>query len=307
MRLHILFLVFGIVSVSAEIAIAQQQSIKTGTYNAGSRYITIQRKGNRICYQGISFPPGRYAVAVGETTGSLSYKNGYFVIDGWKKYGKTVTLVNKGKGLLITHDSGWSIEYDYFQSDGLGGGYSNLLVQCLNAGESFFETHPGYSIQSKQPTSKPTLSVNRTQRKSYIEPNSFSLEYPINWTINRTSNEYVIITNYKPSRSSGSAPPQYIKIDAGFIPESYESLVSYHLKGGRGSSPVIRYERTKIGGREAYQIWFGGDGYDFSNSVSTFIYYNKNKTAFISSYYSSSNINAVKQIQFIHNSFRILK
>ena len=136
---------------------AKQVSLITGIYNAGSRYITIAAKGDRTCYQGVSMPSGRYAVAVGETTGSLSAEKDYFVADGWKKYGRTVTLSQNGENLSISLDGGSPSEYNFFQKDS-GEKYSESLMNCLNSNGEFFETAPSYTIstatgnQSKQET-----------------------------------------------------------------------------------------------------------------------------------------------------------
>lgn len=132
---------------------AQQSTIKVGTYNLGSRYIVIANQGNRTCYEGISVPSGRYAVAVGETTGSLSQQNDDFVIDGWKKYGRNITLHQHGRKLLITLDDNSLGEYEYFKSGSLGEKYSASLMKCLNSKEVFFETAPGYRITPKSSSS----------------------------------------------------------------------------------------------------------------------------------------------------------
>jgi hypothetical protein len=123
--------------------------LPTGVYNSGSRYITIAAKGDRICYQGVSVPSGRYAVAVGETTGTLSSEKDYFVVDGWKKYGRTVILSQNGKNLSISMDGGSPSEYNYFQKDDREK-YSESLMNCLNSDSNdvFFETAPSYTIST---------------------------------------------------------------------------------------------------------------------------------------------------------------
>lgn len=123
----------------------QLPRLNSGTYNLGSRYITIAHQGNRICYEGFSVPSGRYAVAVGETTGSLSLENGSFVIDGWRKYGQSITLSQSGSILLITNNNSSPQEYSYFQDD-RPEDFSDALKRCLNSTEPFFETAPGYNI-----------------------------------------------------------------------------------------------------------------------------------------------------------------
>ncbi|MEO0768396.1 MAG: hypothetical protein AAFY72_03030 [Cyanobacteria bacterium J06649_4] len=129
--------------------------IQEGVYNAGSRYIAVVYSDsldrNRICYEGISVPPGRYAVAVGETTGNLSYslehEEGFFTIDGWEQYGIKVILGQDNNKLLVTHrDTDWTGEYEFFTSDVSASNATGALARCLRSQGSFFETAPGYQI-----------------------------------------------------------------------------------------------------------------------------------------------------------------
>lgn len=128
---------------------------QTGLYEFGSRYIVVASQGNRVCYQGVSIPSQRYAVAVGETTGSLSYSlgvnGGTFIADGWYEHGRTISLSQIGNDLLITHHhTDWSIEYELgVRGESLydlpySGG---PLIECLNSRRAFFETAPGYEIK----------------------------------------------------------------------------------------------------------------------------------------------------------------
>ncbi|MEE3715365.1 hypothetical protein V2H45_01245 [Tumidithrix elongata RA019] len=124
-----------------------QPTLIAGTYNLGSRYITIANQGNRTCYESFSTPSGRYALSVGETAGSLTSEKDYFAIDGWKKYGKALTLRQSGRNLLITDQNGSPEEYTFFQPIA-NDKYSEVLAKCLNSTDSFFELQPGYSISS---------------------------------------------------------------------------------------------------------------------------------------------------------------
>ncbi len=133
--------------VTDERFLNKQILLITGVYNSGSRYITIAAKGDRTCYQGVSVPSGRYAIAVGETTGTLSSEKDYFVVDGWKKYGRTVILSQNGRNLSISLDGSSPSEYNYFQKDG-DEKYSESLMNCLNGTDEFFETAPSYTIST---------------------------------------------------------------------------------------------------------------------------------------------------------------
>ncbi|MEM9215574.1 MAG: hypothetical protein AAGD25_14670 [Cyanobacteria bacterium P01_F01_bin.150] len=139
---------FSILAVTflPKLAVAQTTGITSGVYNAGSRYISVAHQGERTCYQGISIPPGRYAIAVGETTGSLSYdaELNSVVVDGWQDYGKNITLTQQDSTLVVNHDGNFAGEYTFGENEGFG--ISEAMTRCLNASEPFFETAPGYTI-----------------------------------------------------------------------------------------------------------------------------------------------------------------
>jgi hypothetical protein len=119
-----------------------------GVYNAGSRYITVARKGNRFCYEGVSIPHRRYAVAVGETIGSLSpHKNG-LIIDGSKRRGKPLFLSQSGSSLLVTLGQEEPQEYK-FSNELNPNEMTKELKQCLNSqGVVYMAIHgSGYKIR----------------------------------------------------------------------------------------------------------------------------------------------------------------
>jgi hypothetical protein len=119
---------------------------KIGVYNAGSRYITIARKGNRFCYIGYSIPPKRYVVAVGETIGSLSRFDDGLIIDGFKSRGKQVILKQENSSLLVQFGkevTGKKIsqEYEFFRQ--LEDYDVSSLNKCLNSQRKIFMAVPG--------------------------------------------------------------------------------------------------------------------------------------------------------------------
>jgi hypothetical protein len=145
-----------------------QPIINSGVYGVGSRYILVANIGNRVCYQGVLGIPGRYAIAVGETTGSLSYQNRKFIIDGWKnQYGKTIRISQSPKGLVVTFEdgekAGYSAEYEYyepFRNNRFSPVYTKLMNDCLNSSGEYFQTNPGYTINA------PMISSNTSNRNS---------------------------------------------------------------------------------------------------------------------------------------------
>jgi hypothetical protein len=179
--------------IKADTSTTPSPQIFAGTYNVGSRYIAIANQGNRFCYEGYSMPSGRYAVAVGETTGSLTAETDAFAIDGWKKYGKTIFLRQNGNNLQVTDNSGSSYEYNLNKGNTSNAGLSEAMKKCLNSTEPFFETQPGYTIsatptaQTNGQTSEVTGNLLSAEQKAKLTqlpipivaptylPNGFSL------------------------------------------------------------------------------------------------------------------------------------
>jgi hypothetical protein len=115
---------------------------KVGSYYAGSRIITVVRKGNRYCYEGVSIPHKRYAVAVGETIGSLSpYRNG-LIIDGLKRHGLQLVLSQGQNSLLVTLGKQEPQVYQLFDSFNPNE-ISNSLKKCLSSRSTFYMAVPG--------------------------------------------------------------------------------------------------------------------------------------------------------------------
>ncbi|CAN1211979.1 hypothetical protein TUMEXPCC7403_17365 [Tumidithrix helvetica PCC 7403] len=227
-----------------------QPTLIAGTYNLGSRYMTIANQGNRTCYESFSTPSGRYALSVGETTGSLTPEKDYFAIDGWKKYGKTLTLRQSGRNLLITDQNGSPEEYTFFQPSA-NDKYSEALVKCLNSTDSFFELQPGYSISS---TSTPQTDTRSAMTGNLLAPEQIAqlkqLPIPI---VAPTS----LPTGFRLVKASGEKA-KYANgdDDSGYI-IAYEGenntciSVTSSQSGSRGLEKM-REEQTEFGTLEVY-------------------------------------------------------
>jgi hypothetical protein len=129
-----------------------QATLQPGVYNAGSRYINIVQKGKRFCYEGVSIPHGRYAVAVGETIGSLSQTSNGFIIDGLKKRGKHILLRTNNNKLLISdakNTQRGDMEYDLNEIEISNSEISTELKQCLNSKGAFLIPVPGSGYKLK--------------------------------------------------------------------------------------------------------------------------------------------------------------
>jgi hypothetical protein len=128
--------------VTSSIANRSRSIPKVGVYNAGSRYITVAQKGNRFCYEGVSIPHRRYAVAVGETIGSLSpHKNG-LIIDGSKRRSQPFFLSQGNNSLLVTFGAEEPQEYR-FSNDVNPNEMTKELKQCLNSKGVVYMAIPG--------------------------------------------------------------------------------------------------------------------------------------------------------------------
>lgn len=132
--------------LGAKPAIAQQPTIPTGTYSAGPRHLVVANNGSRVCYQGISVPSGRHAVAVGETTGSLVPRQNSLVVEGWNDYGRDVVLTLRDSTIDVTSEGVLHGDYTFSGSTLFDGGAADVLSRCLNSTGVFFEKSPGYLI-----------------------------------------------------------------------------------------------------------------------------------------------------------------
>jgi hypothetical protein len=121
---------------------------KVGSYYAGSRIITIVRKGNRYCYEGVSIPHGRYAVAVGGTVGSLSpYRDG-LIIDGLKRRGRQLVLSQGNNSLLVKFGNEEPQEYKRFDTFNANE-ISASLRKCLRSQGVIYMAVPGSGYKIK--------------------------------------------------------------------------------------------------------------------------------------------------------------
>jgi hypothetical protein len=116
-------------------------TLKTGIYYAGSRYIHIAQKGKRFCYEGVSIPHGRYAVAVGETIGSLSPTRNGFIIDGRDK--QIVLSQSDNKLLVSDGKTPLTVYGEYKLVENTPSEISDELKKCLNSKGVFLIPVPG--------------------------------------------------------------------------------------------------------------------------------------------------------------------
>lgn len=143
--------------------------------------------------------------------------------------------------------------------------------------------------------------------KTHVEEDYFSFQYPANWQLERSGSKppYLIVTSYRMTPGGGLALKQAIKTDVTLLPQSMQALINKPPTGD--DIKISRTRHLTIAGKPAYQRWYRSLGFDFPDTVVTYVQYSDRQTAVLSSYYTASNPRAVPQIQQIHQSFRILK
>lgn len=94
-----------------------------------------------------------------------------------------------------------------------------------------------------------------------------------------------------------------VKTDAGFIPTPFEDLPS---SASHYETTIVRSESLTVDRRQATRVWLEG-GEAFSNTITTYVRYTDQQTAFITSFYNSQNAAAEAAIETVHNSFTLLQ
>lgn len=151
----------------AQTALAQQSTIPPGIYSSGPRYIIIEQQGDRTCYQGISTPPGRHSIAVGETTGSVGKRQGRFIAEGWSNYSRDAFLNLEGTTISVANEDEVLGEYEFDTSGQLNVSRSEAMSRCLNASDMFFETSPGYTMSLPYMASYRATASNASAQDLY--------------------------------------------------------------------------------------------------------------------------------------------
>lgn len=159
-----------------------------------------------------------------------------------------------------------------------------------------------FHIQTNtKPLPKQSIQIN-PQWHIYTETNTYSIQYPPNWIVERSRRELVMIMSQPPVQNGTGKFPRYlIKTDIRIEPSSFESLAN------QISNPemeqINRKEQPKIDGREALRLWMS-DRFG-ANSVVTLVRYQPNETIYIASFYTADNTAAPQIIQNLHGSLRV--
>ena len=142
-----------------------------------------------------------------------------------------------------------------------------------------------------------------TTAKATVTTRRFSINYPDHWIVTDNRNDYVVIYNQQPpATGGGEAPPYMIKTDISIQPISLrEALRIYEDEPER----VKRVEEVTINGRLGVRIWEESEGWDFPNSLITYIPVSHSEVASVVSFYGAENQAAERAIIQMHNTFKL--
>lgn len=139
--------------------------------------------------------------------------------------------------------------------------------------------------------------------KATVTTQRFSVSYPDHWMVTRRDGDFVIIYNQRPPEmGGGEAPPYMIKTDVSFQPTSLrEALADYT----RDPERVRKIEEVTVNGRLGVRIWEESEGWDFRNSLITYIPVSDREVAYVISFYSLENQYAEQAIIQMQNTFKL--
>lgn len=165
------------------------------------------------------------------------------------------------------------------------------------------------------PLSHPITGIGssnaQTQTKfvTYTQPNFFSIQHPSGWKVDKSASNYITLWSRRlSSPSGGSAPPDLIKTDITLADGSLETVVKREMASSQEHNSTVKRRRNlTINGRNAVRVHLTGGGFDFPDTVLSFIRYNNKQTVVIASYYTASNSKASSTIERVHGSFRLLR
>lgn len=175
-----------------------------------------------------------------------------------------------------------------FRSLHLGLVFSLLLVAPMG---------PGAAIAN------PQIS-QRTEARGVSTTSRFTITYPDHWLETSNNNrDYVIIYNQPPPAFGGQeAPPYMIKTDVGLQNISLrQALQIYRDEPGR----VRQIQEVTVNGRLGVRVWESSEGWDFPDSIITYIPMSDSAVIYAISFYSRQNQYAEPAILGVHNSLQV--
>lgn len=161
---------------------------------------------------------------------------------------------------------------------------------------------PTCAMQAIAQPAKGESIIFRT--KETVTSQRFSVDYPDHWSITQNDNDYVIIHNQRPAgvTTTGATSQYLIKTDVSIQPHSLRDAI---LGIGNEPEDIQRIELVEISGQSGLRVWEESEGWDFPNSLITYVPIGDREVAYIVSFYSPENQAAEDAIIQMHNTLRV--
>ena len=178
-----------------------------------------------------------------------------------------------------------------------------------------FFLFPTLLVGDKSNLPQASTMPQTTRLTTYVVPDEFSIQHPTGWFVERTvaqpdqiPRQIIVIQNLQPPKATSilMPPPNLIKTVIRIERDSFETVANQVISGiGMDGGTLTRKGRLSVGGREALRLW-ATNVYLGHEGIVTLVPYRNNETAFIASYYDKSNSTAIRVIQTMHWSFRVI-
>lgn len=161
---------------------------------------------------------------------------------------------------------------------------------------------PACAMQAIAQSAKRESIVFRT--KETVTSQRFSVDYPDHWIVTQNDNNYVIIYNQRPPdvTTTVETSPYLIKTDVSIQPHSLREAI---LGIGNEPEDIQQIELVEINGQPGLRVWEESEGWDFPNSLITYIPISDREVAYIVSFYSPENQAAEDAIIQMQNTFKL--
>lgn len=83
------------------------------------------------------------------------------------------------------------------------------------------------------------LAQLQVNYKIYTELNTFSIDYPQGWIVERNDRNHVTLWSQKPISGGGTAPTSMMKTDVRLVPDSYEKSVKEYLNPTEATGLIL--------------------------------------------------------------------
>lgn len=138
-----------------------------------------------------------------------------------------------------------------------------------------------------EPRAESPLAQLAETYDTYTEANTFAIDYPGGWRVERLDDKYVRLMNYDPIDPVAPAGDR-IKTEIQLIDEAPAVVVAQSLDTLQAeNTQVNRYRVVTVDRQSGIRLWLGGLPGEFSHAIRTYVGYGDRQTALIISYYVS--------------------